>query len=641
MRAIVIAVLALAGLQAASAAASPPSILRTRIASPTTHSVVLEADLTTGGKATKYHFEYDTVPYGEGEPSHAHGTSTPEEQVSGLESQKTVSAPIEGLSPNSTYHFRLVAKNTEGEPKSPDRAFSTFQASLGSLPDQRAYEQASPTQKDGGDALGVVPFVKAAFSGNAITFASTSGIPGGEGAQELPFYLADRSGEGSGASWTTQGLLPAAGLGDAGKLLGWTPDFSRIFTQATKYGIPNKTALFSRSRTGKTQTQITPYLDDPNFHYAGSSANDGVAVFESEVALGAGPTGVAGKSNVYAWDGSSTSLASVFNDETPAEKGAFAGPYDWAGENTARGGAARLYYTQDEHAVAEDGSTFFTTAGSGHIYLREHPTAPQSEMEGEHCKDPAKACTIDVSPSRRTPPDPGGERPRAFQAASADGKTAFFTSPEELTNDANTGPELESPAIGRATLSGPEEEAGEPIPELLAENHAVGIAVQGQFIYWADTTNGTIGRAKLEGTEAKEVNDEYVSREEIEVPIEDEEGNSNPSPPPATSPSAPVPRGGMHLLDQCHRRQEGRRDDRPGEAGGKRSRRSTARIHHRRDQPAGDRGQLAAHLLGELAAHIQVFRKRPVSDGRRSTAGEVEQGFLELGVSPSCPTGWR
>ena len=80
--------------------------------------------------------------------------------------------------------------------------------------------------------------------------------------------------------------------------------------------------------------------------------------------------------------------------------------------------------------------------------------------------------------------------------AAPDGKAAFFTSNEKLTDDATTGPEPGPAAIGRAKLgvSGPEDEE-----DLFLPTRAFGIAVQGSHIYWANETNGTIGRATLNG----------------------------------------------------------------------------------------------------------------------------------------------
>jgi hypothetical protein len=488
-------------LGASDAVASPPTIVAKQIAVVSATAAVLEAEVTTGAKATKYHFEYDTSKYGEGEGPH--GTSTPEVQLLAGESPKLISATIEGLQPGTIYHFRAVAKNLEGEAVSADRAFATSATAIGALPDSRAYEQASPIDKNGGDALGIVPFVKAAFGGEGITYASTSGVPGGVGAQELPLYLASRTGAGAEAEWNTQGLLPPASLGPKAKVMGWTPDFSRVFQQATNFGAAPTTALFERRQGGGEPIAITPYVPKSGYAYAGASSDGSQAIFESSSGqLGTTPAGREGRSNVYAWDGEGEqlSLASVFNDGKVPTQGAFAGPYEWVLHRTSEGGASRLYYTQGEHAVAADGSVFFTTAGNGHIYLREHPSQPQSAMAGQACKEATKACTLDVSGSKRTPPDPSGSRPAAFQVASADGQNAFFTSPEELTDNAQTGPEVEAPKIGRVSLGAPpEEKAEEALEELLSAHHAAGVAVDGECIYWADPVEGTIGRAKLNG----------------------------------------------------------------------------------------------------------------------------------------------
>ena len=62
---------------------------------------------------------------------------------------------------------------------------------------------------------------------------------------------------------------------------------------------------------------------------------------------------------------------------------------------------------------------------------------------------------------------------------------------------------MEGPLIGRATIGAPPDEKAEgALPNLLEDHHAAGIATAGGFIYWADPVQGTIGRAKLDGSEA-------------------------------------------------------------------------------------------------------------------------------------------
>jgi len=69
---------------------------------------------------------------------------------------------------------------------------------------------------------------------------------------------------------------------------------------------------------------------------------------------------------------------------------------------------------------------------------------------------------------------------------------------------------VEGPKIGRVTIgSGGEEPAEEPLPEVLTGHHALGIAIGGEYMYWADPSQGTIARAKLDGSEPPE--DDYIT----------------------------------------------------------------------------------------------------------------------------------
>jgi hypothetical protein len=489
-------------LVTAPAALAAPTVTNPSLSEVTETSATFSATLDPHEKATHYAIQYitqqafkaDGEAFGAGTQTLAEGDIT-----TALAEPHALSAPIGGLTPATGYRARLLAKSgaKEAEAALP---FYTYAVPPPGLPDNRAYEQASPIDKNGGDVGGTVGYGKAAASGNGAIFGSSSGVPGGLGAQEMPFYAALRSPGG----WLSEGLLPPAALAQRARVIGWAPDFSRFYQEARLFGEPETTALYEGS-AGGAETQIAPYLPVTSntlaggifYAYAGSSADQSTAIFESSNdSLDPDRPGAEGHSNLYAWDGSHPHLASVLPGGSPAPKGAFAGPYDWAVGRPLQGGAANQYYTTDEHAVSADGSLFFTTAGVGHIYQRRNPTAAE-----EGCADPTKACTLDVSASHRTPPDPSGSAPAAFQAASAEGDTAFFTSPEELTNDANTGPEIEGPKIGRVTIGAPpEEESEEELPGLLKDHHAVGIAVSGEHVYWADPLDGTIGWAKLNGS---------------------------------------------------------------------------------------------------------------------------------------------
>jgi hypothetical protein len=413
---------------------------------------------------------------------------------------------------------------SRAEAACPNEAFRPDEASAAALglaypgaelPDCRGFEQATPIDKNGGDASGTLPYAKAATQGGGIAFISLSGIGGGVGGQDIPSYLASR-GEGT---WSTNGMLPPAGEGQQADVLGWTPDFSEVFTKATRLGNPSETELLMRPGTGGPPTQVVGYTTglEPSF---AATTEDGSLLFESPAKLL--PAAVPGHPNVYLWDRGSeeVSLVGVLNDKKAPTQGTIAGPYDWIkGTNSAtlaEGGGKRQYYTEEEHAIARDGSAaYFTAAGSGKLYVRLNPAAQPSQLNGEgKCTEAAsKACTIEISASEKTNgTGPGGTelgapRPAAFQAASENGKVSYFTSSEELTNQSNTGPEateLPPPAtISRAKI-GPTK--AEEIEHGCIEGRASSLATDETYIYWAEREAGAIGRAKLDCSEPPEPN---------------------------------------------------------------------------------------------------------------------------------------
>jgi len=529
-----VAALLTPGAQAAGA----PIITSGSFDSVTETAATLHALLDPNGvKVKDLHFDYITEGnYEAAGNSFGAGTlSTPKQEVPATPAgPRPVSAVISGLAPQTVYRLRAVAQNTKSEqilaplptlytpgpapsfgpcPNDPFRLgpLAPLGTPSASLPDCRAYEQASPPDKDGGDVAGQSDFTRAAAGGaGGISFGSAFGVPGADGAQVLPFYTALR---GAGA-WGTRGLLPPASAGAKGRVKGWLPDMSESFAEAIRLGKPRPRALFELHRDGRPATQMTAYVPlagNGGFDYAGASVDGGTVLFEFPERLPAAegeeplPGALVGSPNLYAWDEASgrVHLASVMNTQARTEtllpKGGFAGPYDWMRENPNTGGASQAYYTIDSHAVFADGSVFFTAAGSGQLYRRVNPTAPQSALDPEgNCTEPAKACTIHVSGSQRPEPDPQGASPAAFQFASADGSKVFFTSSEELTADANTGPVQLPARIGRATVDGANPPEGVKEDWLPARTQGVAVDPKGEYIYWADPVTNFIGRQKLD-----------------------------------------------------------------------------------------------------------------------------------------------
>jgi hypothetical protein len=454
-------------------------------------------------------------------------------------SPQPIAASISGLAPQTLYHVRVASKDSkDAAATGPEVVFFTlapapsfdscaneifrsgelspFGSPSARLPDCRSYEQATPVDKDGGDVQSFLSYGKAADDGKAVVFGSTFGAPGSEGAAELPFFLAKRGDD----NWSSQGLQAPARLGEKGNALrGWLPDFSSTFASAIRLTHPLTEALYELHSDGSAPTPISPYAPisgggsgDPPYSYVGASSDGRVILFESKADLsGSGPNYAllpGGARRLYAWDADSgeLTLAGQMNSEAESKlllpKGTFAGPYST--------GTAYDFYLGEEHAISSDGSVFFTSASDGQLYQRLNPTAPQSNpgpkgyVEGGHCVEPDKACTIHISASQKSNgigtedgTDPAGPQRATFMAASADGKVAFFASSEKLTDDANTGPEQPPAQIGAAELSDPD--PGATKDESVIPAHALGIAVdeKREYIYWAEPQKGTIARAKL------------------------------------------------------------------------------------------------------------------------------------------------
>jgi hypothetical protein len=88
----------------------------TGVAQPGTTTATLNGTIDSDGAATSYHFEYGTgINY---------GANTPTEQLPIQDGSQPVQATISGLTPNTTYHFRLVANGIDGG----DRTFTTTAA---------------------------------------------------------------------------------------------------------------------------------------------------------------------------------------------------------------------------------------------------------------------------------------------------------------------------------------------------------------------------------------------------------------------------------------------------------------------------------------------------------------------------------
>jgi hypothetical protein len=133
---------------------------------------VLNGTINPAGLPSTYHFEYGTTT--------AYGSRVPAgiEAVAGNErTDKRFGRTITGLTPGTTYHFRLVAQNSAGVSQGADRTFTT--TAVGGVT-HRAYEQVTPVDKKGIPIWEGFGGFQAKADGSAISYmtqASSEGAP--------------------------------------------------------------------------------------------------------------------------------------------------------------------------------------------------------------------------------------------------------------------------------------------------------------------------------------------------------------------------------------------------------------------------------------------------------------------------------
>jgi hypothetical protein len=431
---------ATAGLEDFSTATVAPEIQGSQATALSTEAT-LKAQINPGGLATKYHFEYGT--------SASYGSSTEERTLAAGGSTVNVKADLFGLSPATTYHFRVVASNSLGSVKSNDLNITTLSSASGggcsnesiriqqqatSLPDCRAYEQASPVDKNNADVTPGFVTSQSSPDGNRLAFGSTGGFAGTRSVQAITSYITTRSPD----AWSTVGIEPPTTTTTIATFAGlygaFSSDLSRgIFAAPDPPLVPGAPTgriagsqifnLYSRDNEDDAYELLTPnrpYDDDgANVpEVTGGSSDFSVVAFDSQDALT--PNAPFGPENqAYEWRAGDIRLVGILPNGSVAPGGANVG--------------FPIAVMTPANTVSADGSKVFfrspaaqnplQVSGSYELYVRE---------DGE--------TTTQISASRRTPVDPNGPGSALFWGASASGGDVVFTDTEKLTDDATADP---------------------------------------------------------------------------------------------------------------------------------------------------------------------------------------------------------
>ena len=358
-----------------------------------------------------------------------------------------VSQPLTALSPQTEYHYRLVAHNSAGTVEGEDQSFTTTdlvptgcpnegKPGVGFLPDCRAWEMVSPPDKGGGYVIADTSRTRAATDGDALGFESLTAFGPVQGTGVSVDYMGVRTGVPGTNGWSTHPLTPQQGpLSFIGVAFGLQPLFVGDFSADLSRGaflafrpvsdapeVENVPNLYVRDDlrdpngghyellTRSDQAIQPPSLSRP--WIAGASADFTHVIFESPANLT--PDASGGSNKLYEWSGGVVRLAGVLPDGT----GALA--------SQAGLGARNSRFTP--RTISADGSRiFFTDTGtgdgvrSGDVYMRvDHNVTVQLNL-----------------PQGGSP----GSAPATFWSASEDGTRAFITTPGPLMEEDQNGSE--------------------------------------------------------------------------------------------------------------------------------------------------------------------------------------------------------
>ena len=205
-----------------------PVVAAESVASVTSASATLAAQIDPKGSQTHYVFQYISgAAYEENEPANRFAGAS-EAPVGGgvlgsAQESSSAAAVLAGLSPETEYHYRVIATNAYGSTAGVDQTFTTFPAMASGLPDDRAYELVSPAQKNGGEVFyadpqsascglgeckpgkGALAFpMQSSPDGDAVVYEGSPFSPTG-GAVQSDEYLSKRTPSG----WQTTNPTPA------------------------------------------------------------------------------------------------------------------------------------------------------------------------------------------------------------------------------------------------------------------------------------------------------------------------------------------------------------------------------------------------------------------------------------------------
>ena len=381
-------------------------------------------------------------------------------------------AQLEGLSPGTTYHYRLIAESGGGKAATTDSSFVTAGTPTACpneslrvgpsarLADCRAYEMVSPLEKTGADVATIPRRTRGSADGNAISYPVLGSFAGSRGSTYGGVeYLSSRTADG----WSTHSLTPfqapiiaPSGFGPSAYVGEFSDDLETgIFRGATPVPgtgganvakVPNL-YLATGMRIGPPRFQllsdaVTPpeevvFEVSPHIQIAAASRDFSRVLFESTDNLTGNTTGPDLK--LYEYSEGQVRDAAILPADACGSPPCVA-PRSQAGAGTMveapSTGYGRGTYTQAFNVMSDDGSRYFFTVTDDSL-----PESPGG-FEGSLFMRVIGGETVRIDTSERSAPDSGPTGPSKFQIATPDGMHVYFLSDASLVDGDEPGTSL-------------------------------------------------------------------------------------------------------------------------------------------------------------------------------------------------------
>jgi hypothetical protein len=398
-----------------------PIVQSEYVSAVTSTSAKLNAVIEPALRATNYRFQYGPdQSYSSGELPAAPGALIP-----GTQSSAIGAVQLDGLTPGTTYHYRVVAISRAGTTFGPDQTFTTIAPPEEGLPDGRVYEMVSPLDKNGGAAYGPEEpdsHFEASTDGTRVAYLSLASF--GESPSNILAnqYLATRGPDG----WTSENLSPPAVPG--GYFKGTTADPYYAFSGDLSHGLV-RNGLHASHEEGH------PFVLNPPLPGTGAPAgyetfylrDNNIGAYQA--LLTNTPTGLSNAQYQMFLEGATPDLAHAV--VATANLGATAFALDeWSsgtglvavnvlpeGASTPSAvlGSGDAHGSEMAHAISSDGSRVFWSIGGSRgqgsepVFVRENPARPESPLDEGRCTVLSDACTLQLPPGEFVDASASGE----------------------------------------------------------------------------------------------------------------------------------------------------------------------------------------------------------------------------------------